>query len=190
MFTFVRNVLSLCVVSLLFACTPELLVKQLPEWGYEKNAIKLHLVSDPQLNLYQKKDHSLIFCLYHLRDLNGFNQLVDEQGGLLSLLECKRFDQSVTYVRKFVVQPNQDLTEVLDRTDGAKYVGVVAGYYTQQKESSVRSFKIPISEIKKGSTIIQKPEQLNIDLYLGALGFATSKIITTVDITKEGKGKK
>lgn len=165
----IRIIVSLSIASLLVACsstTP--LVKQPPEYGYEKDAIQLRLVGDPQLNLYQKKAHSLIVCLYHLRDPNSFNQLISEKDGLPRLLECSRFDPSVTYSRRFVVQPNQDVTELLDRTDGARYVGVVAGYYTLHKENSVRFFSIPMTEVKDGSTLVQKTAKLNIDLHLGS----------------------
>jgi len=164
----IRIIFCLCTVSLLSACSSTPLVKQPPEWGYEKDAIQLHFDSDPHLNLYQKKAHSLIVCLYHLRDPNSFNQLIDEKGGLPKLLECSRFDPSVTYSRRLVVQPDQKVTTLLDRTDGAKFVGIVAGYYTLHKETSVRSYKIPITEVKKGSILVQKTAKLSIDLYLGA----------------------
>jgi type VI secretion system VasD/TssJ family lipoprotein len=188
----VRIIVSLSIASLLVACsstTP--LVKQPPEYGYEKDAIQLHLVSDPQLNLYQKKAHSLIVCLYHLRDPNSFNQLINEKDGLPRLLDCSRFDPSVTYSRRFVVQPNQDVTELLDRTDGAKYVGLVAGYYTLHKENSVRFFSIPITEVKNGSTLVQKTAKLNIDLHLGSQEIKpANEAIKTPAPTKNGKEKK
>lgn len=186
----IRIVLCLYVVSLLFACSSAPLVKQPPEWGYEKNAIQLHVISDPQLNLFQKQAHSLIVCLYHLRDPNGFNQLTDEQGGLPRLLECGRFDPSVTYSKRLVVQPNQELTESLDRTDGARFVGIVAGYYSLQKESSVRTFAIPITEVKKDSTLVQQTAKLNIDLHLGPQGIKQPADVQQKGTpTTEGKEK-
>ena len=163
----IMTTLCLYAASLLSACSSTPLVKQSPEWGYEKDAIALHVVSDPQLNLYQKQPHSLTVCLYHLRDPNGFNQLVDEKDGLAKLLDCGRFDPSVTYSRRLVIQPNQEIKELLDRTDGAKFIGIVAGFYLLQKEGSVKSYTIPVTEVKKGSTLVQKTEKLNIDLYLG-----------------------
>jgi type VI secretion system VasD/TssJ family lipoprotein len=189
MFYGIRILLCLYAASLLFACSSTPLVKQPPEWGYEKDAIQLHFVSDPQLNLYQKQAHSLIVCLYHLRDPNAFNQLIDEQGGLPRLLECSRFDSSVTYSRRLVVQPSQEVTELLDRTDGAKFIGIVAGYYTLQKDSSVRSYPIPVTEVKKGSTLVQKAAKLNIDLYLGPQEIKQPTEITKGKVLMEGKEK-
>ena len=190
MITVIRLMLCICTASLLFACSSAPLVKLPPEWGYEKDAIQIHLVSDPQLNLYQKQAHSLIVCLYHLRDPNGFNQLIDEKGGLPKLLECSRFDTSVTYSKRLVMQPNQEVSESMDRTDGAKYVGIVAGYYSLQKDSSVISYSIPVTEVKKGSTLVQKSAKLNIDLYLGPQDIIQIADIPKVTTTTPGKEKK
>ena len=179
--------LSICVTSLLMACSSAPLVKQPPEWAYEKDAIQLHITSDPQLNLYQKRAHSLLVCLYHLRDLNGFNQFSDDKDGLPKLLECSRFDSSVTYSKKLIIQPGQNVTELLDRTDGAKYMGIVAGYYSLQKEGTVRTYAIPVSEVRKGSVLVQKSEKLNVDL-----NFAPHEIkqhLKTPEEIKNSEGK-
>lgn len=128
-------------------------------------------------------------CLYHLRDPNGFNQLIDEKDGLYKLLECSRFDPSVTYSRRLVIQPNQEVTELLDRTDGAKYVGIVAGYYTLHKESSVRSYQIPITQVKKDSTLVQKAAKLTINLYLGPQEIKQPAEITKGSVPMKGKEK-
>lgn len=169
----VRTLIGVSTASLLFACSSKPLVKQPPEWSYEKDAISLHFASDPKLNLFQAQAHSLIICLYQLRDPNGFSQLIDEKDGLPKLLDCSRFDPSVTYAKRLVVQPNRNVSELLDRTEGAKFVGIVAGYYTLQKESSTRSYAIPVAELGKDSAV-QKPAKLGIDLHLGPQGIRQS----------------
>lgn len=185
-----RGILLVCTALFLSGCTsssPSII--QPPEWGYEKDAIQLNFVGDSQLNLYQKKAHSLMVCLYHLRDPNGFNQLIDEQGGLVKLMECNRFDPSVTYTKRIVMQPNQEISQSMDRTDGAKYVGVVAGYYSLHKNSSVLSYAIPITGVRKGSTLVQKTAPLKIELYLGPQNIIQVKDIPTVTATTHSKEK-
>ena len=162
--------IGLSTAALLFSCSSAPPVQQPPEWGYERDAISLRFTGDPQLNLFQKRAHSLIVCLYQLRDLNGFSQLSDERDGLSKLLDCGRFDPSVTYAKRLVLQPNQKSAQSLDRAEGAKYLGLVAGYYTLQTESSIRSYPIPLTELKKNSTLPQKPAKLSLDLYLGPRG--------------------
>jgi type VI secretion system VasD/TssJ family lipoprotein len=158
-------------ILLVFSCAkkpPAPTVVLPPEWGYEKGAVQLHLKADPQLNLYSGSPHTLLLCIYHLRDPNAFNQLADEKDGIPKLLECSRFDPAVTYVKRVVMQPGQELNESMDRAEGAKYVGIAAGYYQLQKERAVRFFQIPVVREQKGSTLVSKPSVLRIDLLLGA----------------------
>jgi len=138
------------------------------KWSYEKDAINLHFTGDSALNQYQKQAHSLIVCAYHLKDLNGFNQLVDEKGGLERLLECNRFDTSATYAKRLVIQPAQDMTEVLSRTEDARYLGIVAGYYSLKKEHVVRSYPIPVSWLNN-------PKKLYVELHMGSDGLQEIK---------------
>ncbi len=141
-----------------------------PEWRFEKDGVRLHFKSDPKLNLFQGDPHTLLVCVYNLRDPNAFNQLVEEKEGLKKLLECGRFDSSVASSKRWVIQPGQELSEAMDRAEGAKYVGMVAGYYSLQKEKVVRLYPVPILEESKGLVFRTKTSItgiLNLDLYLG-----------------------
>lgn len=138
-----------------------------PEWDFKKGAIDLRLKADPELNLYQGSPHTLVLCVYHLKDPNAFNQTLEEKEGLSKLLECTRFDPSFSFAKRLVVQPGQELVESLDRAEGTKYVALVAGYYYLEKDRAMRFFSIPIVKEQKENTIYQRPGQLTIDLYLG-----------------------
>ncbi len=137
-------------------------------WGYEKEAIRIQLTGDPLLNLYQGKAHTMVVCVYNLKDLNGFNQLADSKGGLPALLECNRFDPGVTYAKRLIVQPGMDTKEALDRTEGARYVGLVAGYYSLHKANTVRVYQSP-------SSVFNNPKKLDIRLHMGPEGIQEVK---------------
>lgn len=162
-----RALTALLLLSQIVSCSRTPAVRQPPDWRHEKAAIRLHLVGDQHLNLYQKKSHSLIVCLYQLRDSAGFDQLINDKDGLPKLLECNRFDPSVSAARRFIVQPGQELTEELDRAEGTRFVGIVAGYYTLHKERSARLIAVPVTERGHGSNAVQKGAKLEIDLDLG-----------------------
>jgi len=133
------------------------------------DAVHLHMKADPQLNYYQASAHALFLCIYHLKDSAVFNQLMDEKDGLAKLLECGRFDPSVLRSGSVIIQPSQEVTESLGRVEGARYIGIIAGYYNNfKKEGIVRFFKIP----GIGSTFVQKMGNLYVDLYLGPQGMA------------------
>jgi type VI secretion system VasD/TssJ family lipoprotein len=138
-------------------------------YPYERGAVRIHLKADPRLNLFDATPHALLLCVYYLRDPNGFNQMLDEPEGMSKLLECSRFDPSVTNTKKISIQPRGEVAELLDRPEGAKYVGLVAGYANLRKENSVRLYAVPIIEERTGWSIRKKgrPGKLEVDLYLG-----------------------
>ena len=56
-----------------------------PEPVAEDAAIRFTISSDPQLNLYNEKPHSLLCCVYQLSNLNKFNQLAGDKSGMYTL---------------------------------------------------------------------------------------------------------
>jgi type VI secretion system VasD/TssJ family lipoprotein len=170
--TYIRSVWLVAIVVLLCSCSTP--VSRPPEYTYQKEAITITLKADPQLNLYQGSPHTLVLCTYQLKDPNAFNQLVDEREGLPKLLECGRFDGSVAYAKRLVVQPGQEAKEYLDRAEGAKYLSVVAGYYNLQKATVVRLYQIPVDTLSSKPRD-SKPRDLNIDLYLGPQAILETK---------------
>ncbi|MGV8074542.1 MAG: type VI secretion lipoprotein TssJ [Syntrophobacteraceae bacterium] len=139
---------------------------------YTEKFITLHLQADPQLNLYSGSSHALHLCVYQLTDPNAFIQLSENEMGIGKLLGCDRVDagpivQGAAMGRKFIVQPGEDQRFELDRAEGAKYVGVVAGYYNLQKRRTVRLYTIPTSEEREQGMVVIKQKPLRINLFLG-----------------------
>jgi len=124
------------VSSIIYACASQPLLP--PQWQYEKEAIKLHIKADPKLNLEEGTPHTLLVCVYQLKDPNAFNQLAGDDDGLYKLLECGLFDAAVATSKRLIARPGQDITLALDRAEGAKYLAVVAGYFTLQKDRMIR----------------------------------------------------
>ncbi len=140
------------------------------DWKYEKDAIKIHLKSDPRLNLSEGMPHTLVICLYQLKEPNAFQQLAGNKEGMYKLLECDIFDKSVTASKRIIVHPGTDTTQLIARAEGAEYVALIAGYYELHKESMVRQYDVPVIYKRKGClwmTKISKPGILEIDLDLG-----------------------
>ncbi|MDT8272298.1 MAG: type VI secretion system lipoprotein TssJ [Desulfomonilia bacterium] len=156
-------VVLISVLPLLVACA----AATRPAWEYEENAITLLIEADNQLNMRDGKAFTLSLCLYQLKDPNAFLQLASDVDGLYKLLDCGVFDASVAMSKRLIIHPGQNLKGVLNRAEGAKYVAVVAGYYTVEKDRIVRFYKIPVA--KKG--LFQKkmvPQHLEVQLKLGA----------------------
>jgi type VI secretion system VasD/TssJ family lipoprotein len=142
-----------------------------PESQYEKDAIKINVEAGPQLNFSDGKPHTLLVCVYQLNDPNSFNQLAGDQDGLYRLLECGLFDGSVEGAKRLIVQPSQNATFNLDRSQGARYVAIAAGYYLIERERVVRLYEIPVIIETKGLIRRSKRKKLDnlvIDLKLGS----------------------
>ncbi len=141
-----------------------------PEASYRKNAIHLTLRSDPKLNFHEGMPHTLLVCVYQLKDPNAFNQLSGDEDGLYQLLECSLFDPGVLSSKRLTVHPGQDQVVSIDRAEDARFVAVVAGYYLIEKERITRLFEIPVLEKTKGLLIRDKYSELadlNIEVMLG-----------------------
>lgn len=165
------------VILLLCSCAKKVLPPA--EWVYEENAIKLEIKSDPMLNLYEGKAHTLYACIYQLKTPNGFNQLINDQKGLYKLLDCKIFDSSVALSKSIVVNPDKDTTLFMDRAEGAIFLAVVAGYYAIEKDRIARLIENPVFVEKKGWILTKKtkkPSLLNIELKLGSNQIKNIKI--------------
>ncbi len=101
---------------------------------YKKDDMTFVLKADAQLNRYQNNAHTLFLCIYQLKDPNAFNQLAEDKNGLPKLLECSRFDSSVANAKRLVMQPGQEIKDVRDRAEGARFIGIATGYFGTGKE--------------------------------------------------------
>ena len=139
-------------------------------WSYEKDAVTVHVKADAKLNFDDGVSHTLVLCLYQLRDPNTFNQLSDDMPGIYKLLECSLFDGSVATAKRAIIHPGQDMDVRLDRAEGAKYLAAVAGYYQLRKDRMIRLYEIPTVVETKGffkKTTTSKPGPLKVELELG-----------------------
>jgi type VI secretion system VasD/TssJ family lipoprotein len=163
-----KNLLIIMILSTIAACASQPLPP--PEWKFEREAIRMHVFADEQLNLNQGTPHTLLLCVYQLKDPNEFNHLAGFREGLYQLLECDHYDATVATVSRLIVHPGQDRHFTFDRAQDAKYLAVVAGYYTIQKENIVRMIDIPVVIEKSGflwRNKVQKPDSVYAELTLG-----------------------
>ncbi|HFQ80138.1 MAG TPA: type VI secretion system lipoprotein TssJ [Desulfobacterales bacterium] len=144
-----------------------------PQYTYGRDAIKIHIKADPELNQYNGSPHTLLLCVQQLSNPNTFSQLSGDMAGIYKLLGCSRYDSTVTNSRRIIVQPGQVAEYSLDRAENTKYVSVATGYYNVQKENVVRLIKIPVVVKTKGvfsRTRTSEPAILNLELDLGPSG--------------------
>ncbi|MHC1742019.1 MAG: type VI secretion system lipoprotein TssJ [Syntrophobacteraceae bacterium] len=164
------------VLVLGFSCAQTPPPSQKPmEMRPAREALTLRLKADPQLNQYAGTSHALHLCIYQLSNPNPFNQFSMDMPGISKLLNCERFDPGVALASRIVVQPGDNLNMPIDKAEGARYVGIVAGYYSLNNQSSVRLYQIPLIEEQRGGQTVTRMAPLEIDLYLGPQAIQSSR---------------
>lgn len=143
--------------------------------AYQRESISLRLKADSQLNLYAGTSHALHLCVYQLGNPNPFNQFSEDMGGISKLMNCERFDAGVALATRIVVQPGDTLNVPIDRAEGARFVGIVAGYYSLNKQHSIRLYELPGSDVPGTGQAIARQTPFNIDLYLGPQAIQASR---------------
>lgn len=160
------------------ACTQKI---SKPDWRFQKEAIRIHIKADHNLNLYNRRTHTLYMCFYQLGELNAFDQLAQDDIGIHRLLEAKMFDPSVAAVSTKTILSGEQITLSLDRAERAEYLAVVAGYYAHLSDKRmVRRHKIQV--FKKRKSFFKRTYQcipctLDIELLLGPNQIESSKVI-------------
>lgn len=137
----------------------------IPEYRFAKDAIKMRIKSDSQLNTKDESPHTLLVCIYQVKDKSMFDQLSSNEDGIYQLLDCEPFNDSVTAVKRLIIQPKQDLTLVMDRMDNTKNLGIAAGYFKLEKSRMTRLFDFPVSIVSRSEARV---ETLNLFINLGA----------------------
>ena len=133
-----------------------------PDAPYIKGGINFHFRGDNRLNVYHQVPHALVVCAYQLKDATAFNQTLEEKEGLSRLLECRRFDNSVNYARRLIVQPGYNIYEAMEKIDGTAMVGIVAGYYNFERKKAAKVLVLPMS----GMPMFRKPGGADIALLM------------------------
>ena len=160
----------------LAACAGRAPVRIDCDYGYQKDAIVFDLAASPDLNRFSNQAPSVVLVFHALSDPNSFNQLLESAEGVGRLLEGKRFDPSALSTRQVVVQPGETKKLVMDRVQGTRYVGVVAGFYNQQAQNFSRLYSIPTLKLTSlfGAEKGCLTEVLAVRLELGSDGFVGS----------------
>lgn len=139
---------------------------------YQPKSILISCKADSMLNFYDDASHSLMIAVYQLDNINAFNQLAKDQEGIKKLLSVDKFDKSVLGYDRYFAEPGETKQIAIDRLEGAKWIGIVAGYYDFIPEQAMRTYEIPIIIEKKGMYGFRKTEanimELIVNLYLGS----------------------
>jgi len=140
------------------------------EWPYEKDAILVDLVSDLTLNFYSNQSHTVVLGVFQLADQKAFVDLLAKPDAVMKVLVGGKTSPEVVQFDRYVVNPGKKTTLKIDRVQGAKFVGFVAGYYQFKPVQAARLFRIPLNIETSGivtTTYKAEPAILALRLFLG-----------------------
>lgn len=173
-----RIVLLLMVATLVGACATEKKSDAPPEavLSFKKDGIRIDVKAAPDLNTYNDQAHTLVVVVFQLEDPNKFNQILQDKDGVGKLFDPASLEGSALGRKQLVVQPGDETKVYLDRAKGARYLGLVAGYYKNDSKNSGRL--LPLKLIRDTSFIAPKgqpdPAESQVNLSLGREGITDS----------------
>lgn len=119
------------------------------ELAYKKDGIRLDLLASRDLNNYNAQSHTLVLVTYQLSDPNMFNQMLDTPEGIGQLLEGGSFDASVLSRNRMVIHPGDREKVYIDRAAGARYLGIITGYFSNDIRAISRVVPIELRQRNK-----------------------------------------
>jgi predicted component of type VI protein secretion system len=151
------------------------------EWPYEKDAILVDLVSDLTLNFYSNQSHTVVLGVFQLADQKAFVDLLAKPDAVMKVLVGGKASPEVVQFDRYVVNPGKKTTLKIDRVQGAKFVGFVAGYYQLKPVQAARLFRIPLNIETSGivtTTYKAEPAILALRLFLGNDRIVNAEMLT------------
>ncbi|MEE4313705.1 MAG: type VI secretion lipoprotein TssJ [Desulfofustis sp.] len=160
----VTSILAAICLVIIFGCSGKKPPPPQPQWLFERDAITIRFKSDRVLNMHEGSPHTLMVCVYQLRDEGMLGQLATNEDGVYQLLDCEPFDSSVRSSKRLIIHPDQDLTVVMDRLADTQKLAFVAGYSMLQKERILRIVDIPVLISKDEKSAIAAPLKVMVNL--------------------------
>ena len=147
-------------------------------WDHAADGVLIEITSPPDLNLYQDQPHTLLLTVFQVADAAEFRKLVADPQQLAQALGTGKAGPAILQTSRYVVAPGRRTLLSLDRVQQARFVGVVAGYYSLDAAGTARLFEVPLAVSSKGwfsTTYSAEPVPLAIRLQLGAQAIAEAR---------------
>jgi predicted component of type VI protein secretion system len=122
---------------------------------YRNEGIQIDLKADHMLNTFDGEAHSIKLGVYQLSNNAAFLERNITLKGCNELLKISKFDPTVVNYKQYIVNPSDSRLLIIDRAAGAKWIAVIAGYYTSH-DSLPPSVLIEIPLITKRKTILRR----------------------------------
>src|SRR5690606_27911030 len=125
--------------------------------------------------------HTLVLGVFQLEDAKAFVQLLNDAKTLTGMLASGNPSKEILHMDRYVVSPDKRTILDIDRVQGAKFIGIAAGYYDFDPAAASRLFRIPLNIQTEGlisTTYKAEPANLALRLYLGRRHIINAQSLT------------
>ena len=138
--------------------------------SFDAGAITLRISPDAQLNVWDDISNSCSLLLFQSADKKTLQDLMSNPIIIKQFFSGMGKADGILKVDKYTVMPGQELTLHVDRSEGAKYVSIIAGYYPYPGKQHMLLFDIPVEITEEGlwnKTLNASLAPLVKEIYLG-----------------------
>lgn len=151
--------------------TPEQTALTNLKWNYAENAVQLNFASSNDLNQYDGQAHNLLVVVVQFDQPNAFANYTGSSQQLSSLLLSDSAPAGLIGLTRLFIQPGENKSINIPRLEGAKMIGIAAGYAHLDPARSAKLYQIGVDVTSTGffsKTWTAQPQPIAIDLLLGA----------------------
>lgn len=145
-----KKIIYFAILFSLFLSSCSRLPTPVPHWNFKEKAIQISYEALKELNSYNNSPHSLVVIICQLDNPNNFKKLSSYKEGLLKILNHDLKDNNVLTYKQVFIEPETKGKIVLDRVKDAKWIAIIAGYYSLEPKKSSIFVRIPYKLEKKG----------------------------------------
>lgn len=203
-----RKLTTLCcylATSLLVGCsaspsaitTPAEAISQVTA-PFAEGAITLNIQTDPDLNALQGIANSCTLLVVQAEQSSTLNKLLSTPTALKSLFSAAGAQDDILKVDRYAAMPGQSTTLHIDRSEKARYIAIIAGYYPFPQKQHMVLIAIPVTTTSQGwwhPTWSASLSPLTLTLHLGSNSisdFSGATLepvsLTQNDAVPDGKG--
>jgi len=148
-------------------------------WDLGPAAVSLQIEASPRLNEFGTTVHAVTVAVFQANTAQALSSLFASADAAARLLETGKGGTGILSVERFPVEPGTAVHVTLDRVEGARYVGILAGYY-DLRSGAVRLFQIPVREREEGVIFRKKfsePASVAISVSLGRSSIESARLV-------------
>ena len=150
---------------------PDSKVQKKVHWSFEKKSVTLDISADLDLNLSDKRPHTLVIGIMELQDPNAFLPLIQDPDRAMETLAVGKKRAGILAMWRFIIPPGAHQLLTVDRMNHARYLGVIAGYADYSAKQDIVLRPLPVT-VKRTGVIFRShhyyPARTYASIWLGS----------------------